>query len=83
MTETLTAAQTRALGTTARVVVCGGDADEALAIMAEELELVEQACSRFRDDSDLSRVNADGGKAVTVDPAADRGGRDRAARGAR
>ena len=36
--------------------------------MAEELEHVEQACSRFRDNSDLSRVNADGGKAVTVDP---------------
>jgi FAD:protein FMN transferase len=68
VTETLSAAQTRALGTTARVVVCGGDADDALALMAEELERVEQACSRFRGDSDLSRVNAHGGHAVTVDP---------------
>ena len=36
--------------------------------MAEELELVEQACSRFRRNSDLSRVNTNPGHAVTVDP---------------
>jgi thiamine biosynthesis lipoprotein ApbE len=68
VTDTLSAAQTRAMGTTARIVVCGEGADDALPLMAEELERIEQACSRFRGDSDLSRVNASGGHAVTVDP---------------
>lgn len=65
---TTSALETRALGTTARIVVDGADSHDALAMMAEELELVEQACSRFRSDSDLSRVNDNSGHAVRVDP---------------
>ncbi len=68
MTDALTAVQTRALGTTARIVTCGGDAEEAAALMAAELEQFEQACSRFRADSDLVRVNEHSGQTVTVDP---------------
>ncbi len=68
MTMTISALDTRALGTTARMVVDGAAADDALVVMAEELELVEQACSRFRPDSDLSRVNDNAGRTVRVDP---------------
>jgi FAD:protein FMN transferase len=33
-----------------------------------EIDLVDRACSRFRPDSDLSRVNAHPGRPVRVDP---------------
>jgi thiamine biosynthesis lipoprotein len=36
--------------------------------MATQLDQFEQACSRFRDDSDLTQVNRHGGHPVTVDP---------------
>ncbi|MGZ6963157.1 MAG: FAD:protein FMN transferase [Acidimicrobiia bacterium] len=68
MSSTLEIAETRALGTTARIVVDGGSSRDALSLMAEELEQFEQACSRFRPDSDLSRVNDLSGRAVRVDP---------------
>jgi FAD:protein FMN transferase len=68
VTDVLATAQTRALGTTARIVTCGGDAEEAAALMAVQLEQFEQACSRFREDSDLTRVNESSGHTVTVDP---------------
>jgi thiamine biosynthesis lipoprotein len=68
MTATLEIAEARAMGTTARVVVHGGRAPDALELMAADLEQVEQACSRFRVDSDLSRVNEARGRAVRVDP---------------
>jgi thiamine biosynthesis lipoprotein len=38
------------------------------ALAAEVLDHVDRACSRFRDDSDLSRVNAHPGEWVAVDP---------------
>ncbi len=38
------------------------------AIAAEVLDHVDRACSRFRDDSDLTRVNAHAGDWVAVDP---------------
>ncbi len=41
----------------------------AAAILARELEAIDRACSRFRDDSDLTRVNAHaGGRPVPVAP---------------
>ncbi len=64
---TLASVDARAMGTTARVVVAGAALDQALALMTDELEPIEQACSRFRSDSDISRVNAGGGDAVVVD----------------
>jgi thiamine biosynthesis lipoprotein ApbE len=41
----------------------------ASAILARELDAIDRACSRFRDDSDLTRVNAHaGGRPVPVAP---------------
>jgi thiamine biosynthesis lipoprotein len=64
----LAAAQTHAMGTTARIVTCDGDVNAAVTLMSERLEEIEQACSRFRPDSDLMRVNDGAGHAVTVAP---------------
>jgi thiamine biosynthesis lipoprotein len=44
------------------------DTTRAAAVAHEVLELVDSACSRFRADSDLSRVNASPGSWVAVDP---------------
>lgn len=68
MNDVLAAAQVRAMGTMARIVTCNGDVDAAVALMGERLEEIEQACSRFRPDSDLMRVNDQAGHAVPVDP---------------
>jgi thiamine biosynthesis lipoprotein len=44
-------------------------ADEALAMMAEDLAALDAACSRFRDDSELKRLEeASGGHPVAVGP---------------
>jgi thiamine biosynthesis lipoprotein len=59
----------RALGTT--VVVATADStreDAARAAVERELDAIDRACSRFRDDSELSRVNRAGGAAVAVSP---------------
>jgi len=56
-----------ALGTTA--VACVADDDrlaDALAILRAELDQIDQACSRFRDDSELSRVNHGDGSPCLV-----------------
>ncbi len=55
------------LGTTC--VVIAADPDRlTLATMSalREIDAIDHACSRFRDDSDLSRVNASAGHAVAV-----------------
>jgi len=57
----------RALGTTAVVAVTDLTVrDEAGALLADELAAIDQACSRFRDDSELSRVNSAHGQWVAV-----------------
>jgi thiamine biosynthesis lipoprotein len=54
-------------GTTAVLLVTGHrDVSQARAIADEKLAEVDRACSRFRPDSELSRLNAAGGKSVTV-----------------
>ena len=59
----------RALGTTALVATDPPDAlAEAESILREELERVDLACSRFRDDSELSRLNRAEGALVSVSP---------------
>ncbi|HEX3692101.1 MAG TPA: FAD:protein FMN transferase [Solirubrobacteraceae bacterium] len=60
----------RALGTTAELLVCGGPEQLALARGALERVLAEidLACSRFRDDSELSRLNAANGRPLSVSP---------------
>jgi len=51
----------RALGTTIEVVVTDdADLDNAVRTVEQEVEAVDAACSRFRDDSELSGIAADG-----------------------
>lgn len=58
----------QALGTTAVLVVTGVERLEAArAAVERELALIDRTCSRFREDSDLSRANAHAGSAVRVD----------------
>ena len=60
----------RALGTTAVVAVTRPELLEtARRILAAELNRVDQACSRFRPDSELSAVNRQQGSVVHVSPA--------------
>jgi thiamine biosynthesis lipoprotein len=59
----------RALGTTA-VVATADPASEgdACAAVERELDAIDRACSRFRSDSELSRVNRACGERVAVGP---------------
>jgi FAD:protein FMN transferase len=58
-----------ALGTTATLVVTELTArSRARAILDDVLADIDRSCSRFRADSDLSRVNDGGGRPVTVGP---------------
>lgn len=57
----------RALGTGVGLVVVGADAhDAARAAVEAQLAEFDAACSRFREDSELTAVNAAGGSAVRV-----------------
>ena len=58
----------RALGTGAHVLVAGGDIAAAIAAVREVLSEVDLAYSRFRPDSELSQINADGGRTRRVSP---------------
>jgi thiamine biosynthesis lipoprotein len=59
----------RALGTTAEVLVTEPDElPAARALVERELFGIDVACSRFRDDSELSRVNSSPGTWVEVSP---------------
>jgi thiamine biosynthesis lipoprotein len=65
----VTAVSTRwsALGTTAAIVVVGTDVlDDARRVVEAELADVDAACSRFRDDSELARINVARGRPVRV-----------------
>ena len=56
-----------AIGTTASVVVqCAADVVPARRALEAEIERIDMACSRFRDDSDISRVHRAGGEPVVV-----------------
>lgn len=58
-----------ALGTSTFVAVREArELDLAVTLAREVLTDVDEVCSRFRDDSDLSRVNAHPGRWVEVDP---------------
>ncbi len=58
-----------ALGTSAVLLVTDPRAlGRARAIVERELEKIDRACSRFRPDSDLQRVNAGAGRFVPVRP---------------
>jgi thiamine biosynthesis lipoprotein len=61
-------AQWTALGTSVVLRVTDPHAlEHARAVVEEDLDRVDRACSRFRADSDLSRVNANPGRLVPVD----------------
>ena len=58
-----------ALGTGAVVVTADRNAiDAAVAAARVEIDAIDRACSRFRTDSDLERVNNAGGRTVPVGP---------------
>ncbi|NUR17176.1 MAG: FAD:protein FMN transferase [Dermatophilaceae bacterium] len=58
----------RAMGSDFHVVVAGGDAGALLRHARDRVEALEQAWSRFRPDSDLSRLNVAEGAWTTVEP---------------
>src|SRR5258708_15994802 len=58
----------RALGTGVHVLVTDGDIAAATAAVRAVLSEVDLAYSRFRPDSELSQINADGGRARRVSP---------------
>jgi thiamine biosynthesis lipoprotein ApbE len=71
----LARARWQALGTSVELVVSDGHARtvndvralaRARAILERQLDEVDRACSRFRDDSELMRVNARAGRTVQV-----------------
>jgi thiamine biosynthesis lipoprotein len=54
---TLASRSVRAIGTTATVIVTSSDrVDTALQLLNEDLEALDMACSRFRDDSEIRLV---------------------------
>jgi FAD:protein FMN transferase len=66
-TATIAARTFRALGTSATLLVTDPDAlEEAGAILTAELAGIDAACSRFRSDSELWRVNHARGRPVPV-----------------
>lgn len=63
------AARWEALGTSVVLKVTdAGALEQARAIVERELDAIDRACSRFRADSELSRVNAARGRTVEVAP---------------
>jgi thiamine biosynthesis lipoprotein len=58
MTVSLAAARFPAIGTTATVIVDGGGVSEAEEILRDRIDELDRTCSRFRPDSELSRLQA-------------------------
>ena len=67
--EELHASTWSAIGTTIRIVVSDQSKLEvARAMLADDLAALDSACSRFRPDSELVRLEASDGRATTVSP---------------
>jgi thiamine biosynthesis lipoprotein len=72
----LARASWQALGTSVELVICDGaravgdsrSLTQACAILERQLDELDRACSRFREDSELMRVNAGAGRTIRVDP---------------
>jgi FAD:protein FMN transferase len=59
----------QALGTRVVLRLTDGRAlEQARLAVEEELEGIDRACSRFRSDSEISRLNSNGGRAMRVSP---------------
>jgi thiamine biosynthesis lipoprotein len=57
----------KALGTSAHLLVTDpGGTDRASALLTEELDAIDRACSRFRPDAELWRVNHARGRTMRV-----------------
>lgn len=58
-----------ALGTSVDLLVCdSSELARAQTIVRQELDAIDRACSRFREDSELTRVNANAGRIVETGP---------------
>ena len=58
-----------ALGTTAVIATTDSASEgDACAVVEREIDAIDRACSRFRLDSELTRVNRAGGKRVAIGP---------------
>jgi thiamine biosynthesis lipoprotein len=69
VSPTLPAARFPALGSSAVVLTTDAAAlDDAVARVTEQIAAIDQACSRFRDDSELSALNRAAGRALVVSP---------------
>lgn len=69
MSTTPARASWQALGTSVELVLSDGNAlAQARAIVEQELDRIDRACSRFREDSELTRLNAHAGRIVQVNP---------------
>jgi thiamine biosynthesis lipoprotein len=64
----ITSASWRAIGTEIRVLVVGGPVEPARAAVATVVEAADVAYSRFRPDSELSRILASDSRSATVSP---------------
>ena len=65
----IASASFRALGTTATIVVAAAEVlEDARALLESELVRLDEACSRFRADSELVRANARAGHTVEIGP---------------
>jgi len=58
----------RSLGTGVRLVVVGGSVATARRAVEDILDRVDRTYSRFRDDSEITSLNARAGSAVVVSP---------------
>jgi thiamine biosynthesis lipoprotein ApbE len=69
LTEPLARASWEALGTSVDLLVTdSAELARAQAIVEHELDAIDRACSRFREDSELTRVNASAGRTVETEP---------------
>jgi thiamine biosynthesis lipoprotein len=69
MPEHVHAADWNAIGTTIRLVVTDGtQLGSARAMLTDDLGALDAACSRFRADSELMRLDASAGQPTTVSP---------------
>ena len=66
--DTVTTATWRALGTGVRLVVVGGDLAAARSAVERVLDVVDRTYSRFRDDSEITAVNARAGQLLSISP---------------
>ena len=69
MASGISVTEFRALGTGVRILTDRGDALAAARAAVEQvLDAIDRTCSRFRADSELSKVNRSAGAAVSISP---------------